>query len=225
MRDDTGYGFTATMHGKLLTGILTLAILAVSGCTNIEDSMNDTKPIIVGTIPSTTIVDSGFDTDIWEDNDLMKALEKDNSYECNYTINGTKGFSLISYGMYRTKIMVDDVVLNSIFDGKSIYIWTDEGLRGERYGKRKFMPEIIDVRYRYTDMRSLSEMAENIECTPAFVKDEMFDPPKELKYTDISRKLERDDGKNGPKDPCIACSMIFDEETKADCLSNCNKVG
>jgi hypothetical protein len=206
----------------ILLAVLTSACITGGGDGVQTDSTQQTL------VTETTAVKSP-DTDATvKPFDLRSALASNFSFKCTYTYEGEEGRSLISEGKYRSRITLDDKIVNSISDGELVYTWIEGEHSGSIFNVSEIVGAIQDTRYTYSDLKYISYKAVDVDCAPYYVSDGMFNPPPYVDFNDVNEVLKRiaeeqESSRAEGYDPCRFCSVAPTRKAAENCLRDCKK--
>jgi hypothetical protein len=145
--------------------------------------------------------------------DIVSAMSSGGSYRCTYSFNDVSTDALIKGKMYRSHSTVEGVSYTTVSDGTWVYSWAEGAATGIKFNVEK-MKSSSNKPEGYTDLSDVSKSAVQVDCRAEVISDSMFSVPSQVTFQDMS---------DITASACGVCSMIPDEEAKAQCLANCEQ--
>lgn len=112
--------------------------------------------------------------------------------------------------------VTDEATIKShmIIDGTINYTWTDGQTTG--YKMTVESEEAVDLDTNATPVAEVADLNQksDYKCTAWIPDNSLFDPPKEITFTDLSALTAPDSASN----PCSACDLLSGD-SKTQCLS------
>lgn len=156
---------------------------------------------------------------------MEDAVTSGSSYECEYMLDGITSNAWIKGNSFRIETSSNGKVIEAIGDGSDIYTWNSGSSVGRKYSitDLESLPAGFG-KVKYKHIRDVAAAAKG-DCKKKKLDNELFSPPPEVDFQDISDVL-RQIREPSPQmvehvDPCAHCTTLTDPQTMHDCLSTC----